>query len=72
MKLFDCPHCGHRIYFENAKCLNCGNLVLYDPEHARFALAGVDGVFQCTNADECACNWMAEPGHPFCRACVLN
>ncbi|RVB53066.1 zinc-ribbon domain-containing protein, partial [Mesorhizobium sp. M7A.F.Ca.CA.001.06.1.1] len=25
MKLFDCPHCGHRIYFENAQCLNCGN-----------------------------------------------
>ncbi|RVC20171.1 zinc-ribbon domain-containing protein, partial [Mesorhizobium sp. M7A.F.Ca.CA.004.04.2.1] len=43
MKLFDCPHCGHRIYFENAQCLNCGNPVLYDPEHACFALAGVDG-----------------------------
>ena len=72
MKLFDCPHCGHRLYFENAQCLNCASLVLYDPEHARFALSGADGVFQCTNADECACNWMAEPGHAFCRACMLN
>ena len=44
MKLFDCPHCGHRLYFENAQCLNCGSLVLYYPEHARFALSGVDPV----------------------------
>ncbi|ESX87677.1 MULTISPECIES: putative zinc-binding metallopeptidase [unclassified Mesorhizobium] len=72
MKLFDCPHCGHRLYFENAQCLNCGSLVLYDPEHARFALSDVDGIFHCTNADECACNWMAEPGHTYCRACLLN
>ncbi len=72
MKLFDCPHCGHRLYFENAQCLNCASLVLYDPEHARFALSGADGVFGCTNADECACNWMAQPGHAYCRACVLN
>jgi hypothetical protein len=72
MKLFDCPHCGRRLYFENAQCLNCSNLVLYDPEHARFVLSGADGVFKCTNADECGCNWMAEPGQVFCRACALN
>ncbi|TJW38205.1 MAG: hypothetical protein E5W83_32695, partial [Mesorhizobium sp.] len=72
MKLFDCPHCGHRLYFENARCLNCASLVLYDPGQARFTLSGTDGVFQCTNADECACNWTAEPGQAFCRACVLN
>jgi hypothetical protein len=72
MKLFDCPHCGHRLYFENAQCLNCGSMVLYDPAHARFATADADGAFQCINADECACNWAAEPGHAFCRACGLN
>ncbi|TIM04605.1 putative zinc-binding metallopeptidase [Mesorhizobium sp.] len=72
MKLFDCPHCGHRLYFENAQCLNCASPVLYDAGHARFVLSGAGGVFQCTNADECACNWMAEPGHAFCRACALN
>jgi hypothetical protein len=72
MKLFDCPHCGHRLYFESAQCLNCAALVLYEPEHARFVLSGIDGVLRCTNADECACNWMAEPGAVFCRACMLN
>jgi len=72
MKLFDCPNCGHRIYFENAQCLNCSSLVLYDPEHANFVLSGKGGVFQCGNADECACNWRAESGRTFCRACALN
>lgn len=72
MKLFDCPHCSHRLYFENAQCLNCANLVLYDPERAAFVLSGVDGLIQCANADECACNWVAEAGRPFCRACALN
>ena len=72
MKLFDCPHCGHRISCENAQCLSCASLVLYDPEQARFTLSGIDGVFRCTNADECACNWRAEPGQAFCRACALN
>ena len=72
MKLFDCPNCGHRLYFENAQCLSCSNLVLYDPDEARFLLAGAGGVFQCGNADECACNWRAEPDRMFCRACALN
>jgi len=72
MKLFDCPNCGHRLYFENAQCLSCSSLVLYDPDEARFLLAGAGGVFQCGNADECACNWRAEPDHVFCRACALN
>ncbi|TIW60937.1 MAG: hypothetical protein E5V56_09965, partial [Mesorhizobium sp.] len=72
MKLFDCPQCGHRLYFENAQCLNCASLVLYDPEHARFTLSDVDGAYHCTNADECACNWRTEPGQAFCRACALN
>lgn len=71
MKLFDCPHCGHRLYFENAQCLNCSSLVLYDPERACFVLSGGDAV-PCGNADECACNWRAEPGRIFCRACALN
>ncbi|RWM22395.1 putative zinc-binding metallopeptidase [Mesorhizobium sp.] len=70
MKLFDCPHCGHRLYFENAQCLNCSSLVLYDPVRARFVLS--DEAVPCGNADECACNWRAEPDHGFCRACALN
>ena len=30
------------------------------------------GCAACVNATECGCNWMAEPGGGFCRACALN
>ncbi|MBX3569086.1 MAG: putative zinc-binding metallopeptidase [Rhizobiaceae bacterium] len=72
MKLFQCPNCGQRLYFENAQCLACGSAVLYDPATAGFLLAGSSDRFQCANATECDCNWVGEPGHPFCRACALN
>jgi hypothetical protein len=71
MKLFVCPHCGGRLYFENAQCLNCGSLVLYDPERGDFLLSSA-GAPACVNATECGCNWVGEPGRNFCRACALN
>jgi hypothetical protein len=72
MKLFSCPHCGQRLYFENARCLSCGNPVLYHPEVAGFVLAGTDDVFYCANVDQCDCNWRAPEGQGFCCACILN
>ena len=72
MKLFTCPHCGQRLYFENALCLTCGNAVLYDPKAAAFRLASSDGVFACANATQCDCNWKAVDTQPFCLACGLN
>jgi len=72
MKLFSCPNCGARLYFENAQCLACGSLIFYDPDRSGFLLAEAGRVFQCVNATECACNWAAEAGQGFCRACALN
>jgi hypothetical protein len=72
MKLFSCPNCDHRLYFENAQCLNCGSFVLYDPDRATFVLSGTDGVFLCVNVDQCGCNWRALEGQTFCQACALN
>jgi len=71
MRVFKCPTCGHRLYFENSSCLACGSIVLYDPDQTTFALQGGD-VFRCVNADQAECNWRAEPGAGFCRACALN
>jgi hypothetical protein len=71
MKLFACPRCGNRLYFENAQCLNCASMVLYEPERGGFVLSGADAS-PCANAAECACNWTAVPGQVFCRACALN
>jgi hypothetical protein len=72
MKLFTCPQCSQRLYFENAQCLACGTLVLYNPERAEFEVAGGDDAFQCVNAAECDCNWIGQADQPFCRACALN
>ena len=72
MKLFTCPSCGQRLYFENAQCLACGSVVLYQPDRAEFVLSESDSVFQCVNATECDCNWAGRPNQPFCRACGLN
>ena len=65
------PIAAGRLYFENAQCLNCSSLVLYDPGTSAFVLSGADR-FACVNATECGCNWVAEPDGGFCRACALN
>ena len=72
MKLFSCPNCRHRLYFENVQCLSCGNYVVYDPGQADFVLSVSEGVVICTNVDECGCNWRATDGQNFCPACALN
>lgn len=72
MKLFSCPNCGQRLYFENARCLSCGSTVAWDPRSAQFSLVGTQGVFQCLNAAECDCNWAVEGEGMFCRACIVN
>jgi hypothetical protein len=70
MKLYSCPNCARRLYFENAQCLHCGSLVLYDPDRLAFVL--MRDHTPCANAAECGCNWVAEAERPFCRACALN
>jgi hypothetical protein len=70
MKLYSCPNCERRLYFENAQCLNCGSLVLFDPVRLAFVLNS--GHTPCANATECGCNWVADGERPFCRACSLN
>lgn len=70
MKLFVCPVCGQRIYFENSICLACGNGVLHAPLLQTFVPA--QGRFACGNATENGCNWETEEGVLFCAACRLN
>ncbi len=70
MKLFACPHCRNRIYFENTVCLNCKNAVLYDPAEREFVLAAHSA--GCGNAGECDCNWIAARDGRLCLSCALN
>ncbi|MBC7379504.1 MAG: putative zinc-binding peptidase [Burkholderiaceae bacterium] len=32
MRVFSCTHCGHAIFFENVKCLHCGNTLAFLPD----------------------------------------
>ncbi|RST88229.1 hypothetical protein EJC49_00565 [Aquibium carbonis] len=72
MKLFACPTCGNRLYFENDRCLACGTDVALAPEASRFVAVGADAE-ACANTTECGCNWVASADHGgYCRACTLN
>lgn len=72
MRLFTCPNCAARLYFDNSTCLSCGCSLLYAPEREGFVLAGSNARSACANAGECGCNWQAESDGAFCRACALN
>jgi len=71
VKLFSCPVCGQRLYFENSKCLACRSSVLYDPIAVAFVQAG-NGAFACHNAEDALCNWRAPGEGGYCPACRLN
>ena len=72
MKLFTCPTCQSRLYFENAQCLACGTHVGYVPERADFIALPAADRFACANAAQCGCNWTVEEDGALCAACRLN
>ncbi|HWK15492.1 MAG TPA: putative zinc-binding metallopeptidase [Rhizobiaceae bacterium] len=72
MKLFSCPTCGNRLYFENQQCLSCGTMVAFSAPEDRFIPLPSGGYFACANGAECACNWAVTTDGLFCEACVLN
>jgi len=87
MKLFKCPVCGQRLYFENTRCEQCGCTLGYVPERAELTALGAQGgqVWRaldgdrrryrfCNNAAWEACNWLIEAEAPatYCCACRLN
>jgi hypothetical protein len=57
MKLFTCDHCQQTLYFENHRCVSCGDALGYCPDTARLATlrapdAGAAGEFDITLADQ--------------------
>ncbi len=74
MQLFQCPHCGNRLYFENSQCARCGTVVGYDLAANRFERVASDARTYCANAAQGACNWVVAEGAPtaFCLSCALN
>ncbi len=71
MRLFSCPVCSSRLYFENAVCLNCSSIVAYKPFERAFGGVGAE-VRQCSNAFDANCNWAPHDDQELCAACRLN
>jgi len=72
MKLFTCPNCSARLYFENGACLACGVSLRYDPHRAGFLCIDETTPPACANLETCGCNWIAAGNSPFCLSCGLN
>jgi hypothetical protein len=85
MKIFHCDHCQGLVFFENVKCLTCGQALAYLPEAGRVATlkqgkggrwwAGEREYRLCKNYNQAnVCNWAVEAGdgHEFCGSCRLT
>lgn len=77
MQDFHCASCGHKVYFENVACVNCGAVLGFDPD--ALTLTALDGngggaLHFCANAYYAACNWLTRDARPgaLCRACGIN
>jgi hypothetical protein len=58
---FACGHCGHLVFFENTRCLNCSTPQGFVPD--RLELIALEGdaantLHRCANQTLAACNWM--------------
>lgn len=87
MKLFNCSHCGHRLYFENVVCERCDAPLGFLPDQLQLVSldAAGEGQWQphgkspvyrmCANYEQHAvCNWMVPvaDAQEYCSACRLN
>ncbi len=67
MRVYHCPKCRNRVWFNNCTC-TCGLMVGYDPD----ADAMVSEFTPCTNRDAIGCNWTADGDSGFCRSCSMT
>jgi hypothetical protein len=87
MKLFSCDQCQQTLYFENSRCVTCGEAQGYCVETGRLAVLRASGgdpaLFEIAGRlyrlcrhrrDFEACNWMVDiaGGGEWCRSCELT
>jgi len=74
VKLFTCDNCHQTLYFENSRCVSCGETVAYDPDAVQLATLK-PGARECRNAlERDACNWLVtgDADTVYCRSCELS
>ena len=85
MKIFQCGHCHHAVFFENYSCENCGHLtgfrdkdrkmLTFDPTRDSLISDREQIEYKyCKNKEYDVCNWLIEKNDTdeFCHACQLN
>ena len=85
MKVFECGHCNHPLFFENISCENCGHscgyrdddrlMLTFDPLKASLISDREKIEYKyCKNKEYGICNWLLvkEDEHDYCNACQLN
>ena len=74
MRLFTCPSCRRRVYFENSICLNCQAQIGYDCDSGEMqASPAPPGLRPCAGGAP-HCNWLVDTAEPEsrCRSCRLT
>ena len=84
MKLFNCTHCGNRVFFENLSCESCQRVLGFSTEEQTmlafdispegwWVRAGAEGLVYrpCANTAEGVCNWLVpvDSPHQHCVSC---
>ncbi|OZV68471.1 zinc-binding metallopeptidase family protein [Winogradskyella aurantia] len=86
MKIFQCGHCGHALYFENHLCENCGHLsgfrdtdrkmLTFNPNTQTALISDREQreYKYCKNKIHEVCNWVIDKDsdEEFCTACQFN
>ena len=73
MRTFNCGRCGHRVYFGNVVCENCGAELGHHPELRRIVVID-ETVRRCANLEIAACDWVLDVGEiaKLCLSCRLT
>lgn len=66
MRIFACPVCGGRVYFNDMFC-TCGAELIYDPDARDY----VQGANPCGNRQKVSCNWAASDAG-LCASCSMT
>lgn len=85
MKVFECAHCKHALFFENDACENCGHVCGYRDDDRKMLTFNISNPMlipdsekiayeYCKNKEYEVCNWLIKKTdtQEYCRACQLN
>ena len=74
MRIFKCPSCGSRVFFENYVCPSCEKALVFDPASMKMDVVSSALGPACANRGQAACNWRVDDGQKesYCIACRLN